>query len=340
MDTTEDAATSKPSHECLLPDPRRPRLNPKEFPNSDFLNRLITATRITDLYSSNLAPSNLFYSELLRSLVQSKLESDTQQAATAAHNAQSQLQRRCRKRPWHHNRTPAENVQQYNQQLASSIESVLPEEKLSAKHNESIAADREKKLIDVESLPVDRPLPETTALCVDKDNDDDDGHKAKICKDNPADVIVPASTPPNWYPSALYPPYGIDPLHFFIDLRVSGHIYDEAKKPLPPIDGLESKVRQGSAFSVVPASTVRSNYHGLGTAPMNLSTGQQSTAYPGHESAQKRTQLRDKFDQQLHTGGVAEAGEEQFQKSVFTKHQQNRNMMNDEVIAVDDHDTN
>lgn len=30
-----------------------------------------------------------------------------------------------------------------------------------------------------------------------------------------------------WYPP-IYPtpPYGIDPLHFFIDLRVSGHIYD------------------------------------------------------------------------------------------------------------------
>lgn len=32
--------------------------------------------------------------------------------------------------------------------------------------------------------------------------------------------------PPIWYPP-LYPSsYGIDPLHFFIDLRVSGHIYD------------------------------------------------------------------------------------------------------------------
>lgn len=32
--------------------------------------------------------------------------------------------------------------------------------------------------------------------------------------------------PPIWYPP-LYPSsYGLDPLHFFIDLRVSGHIYD------------------------------------------------------------------------------------------------------------------
>lgn len=49
---------------------------------------------------------------------------------------------------------------------------------------------------------------------------------------------LPPFPPPMWYPS-LYPglgpnmppqhPYGIDPLHFFIDLRVSGHIWD--RKP-------------------------------------------------------------------------------------------------------------
>lgn len=39
-------------------------------------------------------------------------------------------------------------------------------------------------------------------------------------------LILPPP-PPIWYPP-IYPtaPYGIDPLHFFIDLRVSGHIYD------------------------------------------------------------------------------------------------------------------
>lgn len=49
---------------------------------------------------------------------------------------------------------------------------------------------------------------------------------------------LPPFPPPMWYPG-LYPglnpnlppqpPYGIDPLHFFIDLRVSGHIWD--RKP-------------------------------------------------------------------------------------------------------------
>uniref|UniRef100_A0A182VW33 Uncharacterized protein n=1 Tax=Anopheles minimus TaxID=112268 RepID=A0A182VW33_9DIPT len=79
----------------------------------------------------------------------------------------------------------------------------------------------------------------------------------------PSDLILPPP-PPVWYPP-LYPPYGIDPLHFFIDLRVSGHIYDR-KKDSNSSNSSEDSVlsvkrehskligtgtdRQGSAFSV------------------------------------------------------------------------------------------
>lgn len=79
----------------------------------------------------------------------------------------------------------------------------------------------------------------------------------------PSDLVMP----PIWYPP-LYPPYGIDPLHFFIDLRVSGHIYDRKKENNSPsstttsdvsnsLMNLENnnqigKARHGSAFSVPP----------------------------------------------------------------------------------------
>lgn len=45
--------------------------------------------------------------------------------------------------------------------------------------------------------------------------------------DNSSNLVLPPP-PPIWYPP-IYPtpPYGIDPLHFFIDLRVSGQIYDK-----------------------------------------------------------------------------------------------------------------
>lgn len=46
-------------------------------------------------------------------------------------------------------------------------------------------------------------------------------------------LVMPPPAP-IWYPS-LYPsPYGIDPLHFFIDLRVSGHIYDRKNQKDAP----------------------------------------------------------------------------------------------------------
>lgn len=70
----------------------------------------------------------------------------------------------------------------------------------------------------------------------------------------PSDLVVPP-IPPLWYPP-LYPPYGIDPLHFFIDLRVSGQIYDRNKKEADAAasSGQVAKIRHGhgSAFTVPP----------------------------------------------------------------------------------------
>lgn len=69
----------------------------------------------------------------------------------------------------------------------------------------------------------------------------------------PSDLVVPP-IPPLWYPP-LYPPYGIDPLHFFIDLRVSGQIYDRNKKEADAASsGQMGKIRHGhgSAFTVPP----------------------------------------------------------------------------------------
>uniref|UniRef100_A0A182RSG0 Uncharacterized protein n=1 Tax=Anopheles funestus TaxID=62324 RepID=A0A182RSG0_ANOFN len=101
----------------------------------------------------------------------------------------------------------------------------------------------------------------------------------------PSDLILPPP-PPVWYPP-LYPPYGIDPLHFFIDLRVSGHIYDR-KKDSNSSNSSEDSVltvkrehskligtgndRQGSAFSVPkPRETALGNK----TNPINLTAPQE-----------------------------------------------------------------
>jgi hypothetical protein len=71
----------------------------------------------------------------------------------------------------------------------------------------------------------------------------------------------------------IYPPYGIDPLHFFIDLRVSGQIFDrkrelaeaekneilnnsntDNKNKVTSIEDIMGPTRQGSAFSVPKSS--------------------------------------------------------------------------------------
>ncbi|XP_034195450.2 uncharacterized protein LOC117611577 [Osmia lignaria lignaria] len=83
-------------------------------------------------------------------------------------------------------------------------------------------------------------------------------------------------TNPEFLPSPLwYPPYpipqsypGIDPLHFFIDLRVSGHIWDRklSERQLP------FKGKHCSAFSVPQSKEYNSN------RPLNLTRDEASTS--------------------------------------------------------------
>lgn len=55
----------------------------------------------------------------------------------------------------------------------------------------------------------------------------------------PSNLILPPP-PPMWYPPIYNPQFGVDPLNFFIDLRVSGHIYDRKRLS----EGLEANVNQ------------------------------------------------------------------------------------------------
>ncbi|CAH2049487.1 unnamed protein product, partial [Iphiclides podalirius] len=51
----------------------------------------------------------------------------------------------------------------------------------------------------------------------------------------PPSLILPPP-PPMWYPPLYNPQFGVDPLNFFIDLRVSGHIYDRKRAAETGID--------------------------------------------------------------------------------------------------------
>lgn len=56
----------------------------------------------------------------------------------------------------------------------------------------------------------------------------------------PSNLILPPP-PPMWYPPLYNPQFGVDPLNFFIDLRVSGHIYDR-KRALA--EGIDTNISQ------------------------------------------------------------------------------------------------
>ncbi|XP_031836720.2 uncharacterized protein LOC116428776 [Nomia melanderi] len=94
----------------------------------------------------------------------------------------------------------------------------------------------------------------------------------------PGNVTNPEFLPnPLWYPPYPMPQSypGIDPLHFFIDLRVSGHIWDRklSERQLP------FKGKHCSAFSVPQSKEYSSN------RPLNLTRDEASTSRSGEENS-------------------------------------------------------
>lgn len=252
----------------------KPRLNLQDCRSQEFVSRLLAATP-PYLYSSPTGPHSFFFSEMLRSLVQARANSDS----TALRNQQQHQQqpqqvppsglRRPRKRSWSHHR-----IQSFDLKKPLNDEKEKPLE-LTNKNSSAFSSptklnqdnERELKIISP-------PLVENINKCARIDIESKD--KSPIPPVSPPsspnnlqnqqstirnDLSLPPP-PPMWYPP-LYPPYGIDPLHFFIDLRVSGHIYDRKKENISPtVTSSEnnncsflnteslSKCRQNSAFSV------------------------------------------------------------------------------------------
>ncbi|KAF5285406.1 hypothetical protein FQA39_LY16660 [Lamprigera yunnana] len=303
------------TNEELQPPPK-PRASPFDYRNTDLVSRLLAATP-PYLYNMPLIPHSFFFSEMLRSLVQAKTENANRNMATPYPH-----QRRSRKRSW-----TQVNADYYLHKDNAKIEKPDMPPPTSSWMSKSETAEN-----TFQHKALERPLELTTDkgtinnnLKVD-DNQHDEKHIYHQIMDNSlnttmkqsqqeikhktiqfpfppspqtssaSDMVLPPP-PPVWYP-ALYPtPYGIDPLHFFIDLRVSGHIYDRKNQrdsPTSPqtttsstspnlskTDSTTNEMtyseslqdpfrpnRHSSAFSV-PSSRLAKNI------PMNLSNYQQ-----------------------------------------------------------------
>lgn len=255
--------------------PSKPRINLQELRNSELVSRYLAATP-PYLYSAPVGPHNFFFSEMLRSLVQARNNSDQSVRNQVNQINPSLPGRRPRKRAWSNHRSIYEPTRE-----TSSMEKPTSEKPLELTNKTSFPATKYQKCESPKIL-----TPENSIKNLSKIDLQDTKHIPPVEYPSnmslnstsnriggptiePAPAAVPPSElvlpppPPMWYPP-LYPPYGIDPLHFFIDLRVSGHIYDRKKENISPtnqtsdnnnitpsIDGESiNKYRHGSAFSV------------------------------------------------------------------------------------------
>ncbi|KAK5649834.1 hypothetical protein RI129_000863 [Pyrocoelia pectoralis] len=228
-----------------LPPPPKPRASPFDFRNTDLVSRLLAATP-PYLYNMPLIPHSFFFSEMLRSLVQAKNES-----ANRSTSAPHMNHRRPRKRSWtqvnsdyymHKDHPKTEKIEM--PPPASWISKPDISEPPYTNKMEDIPLELTTDKLNITSNNLSKVTHEDgqqdnkfiyhTALENPLSNANQSELKQKNAQypfpqnphlTNSSDVVLPPP-PPVWYP-ALYPtPYGIDPLHFFIDLRVSGHIYD------------------------------------------------------------------------------------------------------------------
>lgn len=222
-----------------LPPPPKPRASPFDYRNTDLVSRLLAATP-PYLYNLPLVPHNFFFSEMLRSLVQAKTENANRTSSAPIHH------RRSRKRSWvqsqpdyyqqkeppkiekpempppsnwlgktektnaYPNRLPERPLElttdKYNVNINTKVNSseIHPDPRLMQHQNLDFNSEKQ----ELKPNPIHFPFPPASQQTPPS-----------------SDLILPPP-PPVWYPP-LYPsPYAIDPLHFFIDLRVSGHIYD------------------------------------------------------------------------------------------------------------------
>lgn len=216
------------TNEEVQPHPK-PRTSPLEFRNTDLVSRLLAATP-PYLYNMPMVPNSYFFSEMLKSFVQAKSDSARMQS-------NHQHTRRPRKRSWtqsratdyYHTETSKKetcdiNVNDWNMKAAYDMKRLeRPLELTTDKHPPGnvtkIPENNESK------LPIGYPPLEKNDQHLTHQNHTGlfPGISQNISPDT--NLMLPPP-PPLWYPSLYPPPYGLDPLHFFIDLRVSGHIYD------------------------------------------------------------------------------------------------------------------
>lgn len=176
-----------------------------EYHNHELVSKLVSANP-PYLYSSPAAPHNFFFSEMLRSFVQ-KRKSDEMNPIKL-----KPLLKKPRK-------SSGYQQQQLPQQRPLDLESEWKKARIEIKEKPQEPPSEHFDL--TKSLQNENEDPKNIIV-------DEDDSTINVDKDDAEDLPPPA-IPTNVAPWYHQPPFYVDPLHFFIDLRVSGHIYDRKK---------------------------------------------------------------------------------------------------------------
>lgn len=285
----------------------RMRLNTPSFPGQDLVNKFIAATP-SYMYSPIAGQHTFYFSELLRSLSQAKKaelinlsrEAAVQQQQQQQQSSVLQTNRKAgRKRGWSQlrneggdNGTGSCHNSDRPLELTSKHSAFLPRCTSPIKKSESPVSDTTShpKLsrLDENKREMKSASPEVEVT---------DSHSptpVNSLSNATGDILPPV--PPAWYPS-LYPPYGIDPANFFVDLRVSGHIFERkrelAAQALKTVASMNNnnnnnlpsyfdndfpKTRSGSAFSIPKSREMKTGFNNV----INLSAS--DTRSPNHDT--------------------------------------------------------
>lgn len=237
----------------------------RELRNTELVSRLLAATP-PYLYSAlPLQPHAFFFSEMLRSFVNARHGCRPPhyqrrfKRRTHKYFAENEEWRRDWPKPEEEKKesetrpeVPLELTVDKHPRVHAPSPRIFSPKVEHAKSNSPGPQGRQSTYVDVGTEELPKPSP-----CVGRNPQDN------IPQPN---LILPPP-PPMWYPPLYNPQFGVDPLNFFIDLRVSGHIYDrkrmEADANLTPEvrpeeSGLDKRLgrdfghraRHVSAFSV------------------------------------------------------------------------------------------
>ncbi|CAG5059416.1 unnamed protein product [Parnassius apollo] len=239
IETASDFVSKMSSVQEEKPAETSPKTHVRELRNTELVSRLLAATP-PYLYSAlPLQPHAFFFSEMLRSFV------------SARHGCRPpQFHRRFKRRS---HKYFAENETEWRRDWPKQDEEkkepeARPEVPL------ELTVEKQPRVRDVSPMRLS-PKSEQTKSSGSPgppgrqstfiDVGSEELPKSSPCIRNPEAVppqnLILPPPPPMWYPPLYNPQFGVDPLNFFIDLRVSGHIYDRKRTVA---DGLETNMIQ------------------------------------------------------------------------------------------------